>query len=184
MAQKLMSTGPLYNYTKGKEFVLDETEYVGEYHYKGNDAYTGPKPSIDSKKLEMYHPSIDVLRYIKIHPKQKVFLTYVEPTRGLIFPTENNYVTGIMQRFFVQHRLQKENIVELDFEQASVYSKEKGIDPVLYQLVSLKWAVTRNPKKIDLIKLENFKFVLEANKQMPGLSDVIYNYIEFSEIII
>jgi len=184
MAEKLLSPGPLYIYTKGKEFALNEVEYVGEYHYRGKDAYTGPIPSIESKKLEKYHPSKDVLRYIKVHPKQKVFLTYVEPTKGLVFPTENNYITGVMKRFFVQHRLEKETIVELDYDQASSYGKEKGIDPVLYQLTSLKWMITTDSKKIDLVEFENFRVVQTANKEMPGLADVIYNYIEFSEIII
>jgi hypothetical protein len=184
MTTYLNSESAFYKYTKGKEFALDGEEYIGEYHYQGKTPYTGPEPLNGAKKLERYHPSKDVLLYIKIAPKQKSFLTYVEPTKGLVYPTENNYNSRSMYRFFVQNRLEKEFIVEIDTDQVSHYSKDNGINPVKYQLLELKWMITRNPKELDKIAFENYKTVREANKEMPGIADYIFSYNEFSEIII
>lgn len=181
IAQKAATT---YLYTKGKEFCLGLEEYIGEYHLNGTIPYTGPKSTPTAKRLERYHPSKQFLTYINLAPKQKSFLTYVQPTKGFVYPTEDNYNLGTMYRYFVKNRLNQEQIIEIDDVQAKHYSKDYGIDPVIYQFISVPWTITRDITKLKSVEIENTKATIRANFEMPGLSDNIYSYTEFSEIII
>lgn len=172
-----------YRYTKGKEYCLNLEEYIGEYHLRGSDAYSEPIPSKTSKLLARYHPSKQVLIYNQLAPLQQVFLFYTEPTKGVVYPTEDNFGSEEMYRFFVQHRL-NQNIIEIDYAQAANHGKQSGIDPVTYQLLELKWKITKNPKKLKEIGFANSKQVQKMNREMPGLADNIFSYTEFSEVII
>lgn len=172
-----------YRYTKGKEYCLDLEEYIGEYHFRGGVAYTGPVPSDASKPLFRYHPSKQVLIYNQLAPKQQLLLSYVEPTKGVVYPTPDNFSSEEMFRFFVQHRINK-NIIEIDYAQAIIHGKPSGIDPVLYQLSELKWRITNNSKKLKDIGFANAKQVQKINREMIGLADSIFSYTEFSEVII
>lgn len=184
MASFLNSSTAFFKYTKGKEFALDTEEYIGEYHYQGKDAYTGPKPSKSAEKLSKYHPAKQVLIYNKLMPKKKSILTYAPPTKGLIYPSDDELQAGEMMRFFVQNRLDKNEIIEIDHDQAKHYSKDYGIDPVLYQYLELPWKITKNEKQLKAVGFENAKQVLKANKEMIGIANSIFSYIEFSEVII
>jgi hypothetical protein len=173
-----------YRYTKGKEYCLDLEEYIGEYHLRGFDAYTGPINLATSKKLAKYHPAVSVLRYNELHPTKTKILTYVEPTKGFVYPDENAYADGVFYRFFVKNRLNPELILEIDLDQAKLYDSENGIDPTIYQFQDLKWNITRTAGKLQYVILENIKNTTIANKKMPGLITQIFSYNEFSEIII
>lgn len=178
------SATAFYRYTKGKEYALDLEEYIGEYHFRGASPYSGPIPSEDSKPLAKYHPSKHVLIYNQLFPKQQILLTHTEPTKGAVYPTEDNFGAGEMFRFFVQNRLNKNIIIEIDHTQAANYGKPSGIDPTLYQLGELKWKLTKVENKLRTIGFANSKEVQKLNKEMVGIADVIFSYTEFSEIII
>ena len=173
-----------YRYTKGKEYCLDLDEYIGEYHLRGSDAWTGPIAAIDSNKLAKYHPSKPVLRYNELQPTKTKILTYVEPTKGFVYPDENAYVDGSFYRFFVKNRINPEMILEIDLDQAKLYDVENGIDPTIYQYQEVRWNITRTAGKLQYVILENIKNTTNANKKMPGLITQIFSYNEFSEIII
>jgi hypothetical protein len=171
-------------YTKGKEYSLDLEEYIGEYNVIGRDAYTGPTKTETSRKLVKYHPSKQVLKYNQLIPSNADVLTYVEPTVGLVYPTDENLAAGVMYRFFVKKRSDPRIVLEIDIEQASNYSKRNGIDPSLYQLGELKWKITTNINLLPTIKLENAKELVKLNRNMPGVSDIVFSFDEFSNIVI
>jgi hypothetical protein len=177
-------TSKNYRYTKGKEYCLGYEEYVGEYHFRGASAYTGPIKGDDSKKLTKYHPSEQVLRYNELNPASNKILTYVEPTRGFVYPNENAYSDGSFFRFFVKRRIPPYDILEIDLDQAKSYATDGGIDPVIYQLGQLKWHITRTYSKLKFVETENKKSTIIENYKMQGLATNIYSYTEFSEISI
>jgi hypothetical protein len=175
---------PSYRYTKGKEYSLDLNEYIGEYHLRGSDAYTGPIKTSESRKLEKYHPAIQVLRYNSLKPENIIAMTYVEPTFGFVYPSDTAYTEGVFYRFFVKYLGPAESVIEIDMDQASNYGIRNGIDPNLYQLGELKWYITRNISRLKWVETENKKSAIDLNLKMRGVSNIIYSYTQFSEISI
>lgn len=173
-------------YTKGNQFSLDFKEYIGEYHYQGNDAYTGPEVMINSKKLSRYNKNLDIMIYDNIKPiTLKNVTLYVEPEDCFVEPTENNYIDGYFIRYYVKRRNGIDaTIYEINSDEVSRYGKPGGIDPGLYQLEELIWNISKSARYPDSIQQQNMKNILTANKKMSGLVDIHLNYFEFSYIVI
>jgi|694.fasta_scaffold24339_6 hypothetical protein len=179
----ILSTTQVARYTKGKEYVLGLDEYVGEYHFRGNEVWSEFEPSLTSKKLDIYSPYLEVRRYNLIKPENKKLRDYVEPYHMIPVPTKSNYDIGNITRYFVKNRYSDFNsIIEIDTNQVKNYGNPGGIDNVKYQLESLLWYISLNERTVDRISLLNSTNVVILNKKMSGLTDYIFNLFEFSQL--
>ena len=173
----------LARYTKGKEYILGLDEYIGEYHFRGRDAWSGSEPSITSKKLELYSSFLEVRRYNIIKPDSRKIDTFREPYHIIPVPTESNYNIGNITRYFVKNRyVDYPLIIEIDSNQINTYGKLNGIDDVKYQLESLFWYISLTEKTVNRISLLNSTNLITLNRKMPGIIEFIPNLFEFSAL--
>lgn len=180
-----IANSDLYLYTKGKQFILGLEEYIGEYHKRGSEVYSGPIPDSKSKKLGEYSPDIAVRLYDTIRPDEIKIRKFIDPVDGKIYPTDSQYELGIFTRYFVKKRNEKNNVIfELSSDDVKTYGKPGGIDDGLYQLTELNWFISKKELYIDTVSMKNRNAVGVKNKEMPGLKDHILNYFEFSFIMI
>ena len=171
----------IYSYTKGGEYMLDGENYIGEYHFSGNDPYTGPIQTKESKKLKLYTSNKSIIIYDNVKPSLEVIKTYIDPYDSFTSPKKAQYEAGLFVRYFVKRRNTTENFIyELSENVAKLYNSRNGIDPTLYQLVKLPWAISNGSKNLKDIEQRNSKSLFEANKEMPGLEEHITSLHEYS----
>jgi hypothetical protein len=140
-----------FKYTYGKEYVLENKEYVGYYYELGGEAYAGKEFSATAAKL------------IKTLSSDNLSLNTYEAISGKRLPQNINVVPYIYKyetdtRYFSYHQITK-NIVEID-ENAFKALKSNPI----YTVVSLKFYG-------GFIEGE----VLEAENQIPGIKNFTDN---------
>ena len=179
-----------YLYTKGREFSLDGTNYIGEYHLVGGKPKTGPIPSNEAKVLTKYYPDLVVYNYDRIKEFKNLVTEFIEPKPIIIKPTDLDYELGYIDRFFVEKSINVEKYpTEIDNLQYQKYNTTQNINGGLYLIVILKWKLTgslrdRRDTKGNLIERGIYEHnALEVEKgarQIPNLSYIIKNYIEFA----
>lgn len=168
-------------YTKGKEFTVGLTEYIGYYHLNGKTPFSGPIHNGFSKKLEAYNSSPGILIYNQLKPENKILSTFIEPYATPVSPTDAQYNSGMFTRYFLAKRNTFLNIIyEVNSDMVAKYGKEKGIDNNLYQLTKMQWAITKNSKLKLQVQADNAINLRIANNDMRGLSNIITSLYEYS----
>jgi len=179
-----------YLYTKGGEFSLDGINYIGEYHLVGIKPQTGPVPDKQSKSLTKYYADLVVYNYDRIKQFKKLVTEFIEPKPIIIKPIDIDYDLGYINRFFVEKAINVEKYpTEIDDKQHQKYNTANNINGGLYLMVILNWKLTgslrdRRDAKGNLIERgiyeHNALEVEKGSRQIPNLSYVIKNYIEFA----
>jgi hypothetical protein len=179
-----------YLYTKGSIFSLDGKNYIGEYHLDDGKPRTGPIPDKQSKLLTKYYPDPEVYNYDRIKQFKNLVTEFTEPKPIIIKPTELSYEIGYIDRFFVEKAINVERYpTEIDNLQYQKYNTTQNINGGLYLVVILNWKLTgplrdRRDAKGNLIERgiyeHNALEVEKGSRQIPNLSYIIKNYIEFA----
>jgi hypothetical protein len=164
--------------------------YIGEYHLDDGKPQTGPIPNKQSKTLTKYYPDPVVYNYDRIKQFKNLVTEFIEPKPIIIKPIELDYDTGYVDRFFVEKAINVEKYpTEVDNKQFQKYNTVKNINGGLYLMVILNWKLTgslrdRRDAKGNLIERgiyeHNALEVEKGSRQIPNLSYVIKNYIEFA----
>ncbi len=172
-----------YLYTKGKQYCLDEQEYVGEYHISKGKAFTGPIPSDDSKKLAIFNSDVNVLIYDKL--KTNLIREFIDPYSALVEPKDSDYTNGVFVRYFVRRANMLDSpIYEINKSMFDKYNAAGGIDGSLYTLLQLNWAISKTEKSIDNIVRINQGNISVAERKFSGISNVIGNYFKYSFLVV
>jgi len=179
-----------YLYTKGREYSLDGINYIGEYHLVDGKPETGPIPDNQSKPLTKFYPDQVVYNYDRIKQFKNLVTEFVEPKPIIIKPMDIDYDLGYIDRFFVEKSINVEKYpTEIDNKQYQKYNTAKNINGGLYLVVILKWKLTgplrdRRDGKGNLIERgiyeHNALEVEKGSRQIPNISYLIKNYIEFA----
>lgn len=172
-------------YTSGGEYVywkpvtLDtDIEYVGLYHVLPNgEVWTGAVPSDTSQRLveKRFEVSYDVKVYDR--NRDRTINRYVSPVSVWPRPTQEDYMTGYIDRFFVQKRNQPYNTIqEIDADQyISINTTDKpGINGLIWNHVQLRWYITGKFAS-DM----NQTAIHKAEKNFPGLKMYLKFPLEF-----
>lgn len=169
-----------HRYTKGFEYSLGVTNYIGYYHLNGKTPYTGEIHTGTSEKLEPYN-SKNVLIYNQLKPNNKKIDTFTHPYTMPITPTEAQYAAGRFTRYFMVKQNGINNIIyEVNDSMASSYGEPDGIDNNLYKLTKMPWEITKNQKLKPQIITANAANLRIANRELPGLNAVISSLYEYS----
>lgn len=170
----------LYKYTKGGQFSLDGIEYIGEYHFLGNTAKTGPVPTPDARILQRLYRVQDHYIYDRNFDFDVKVLSFVEPRPYLYVPKEQAYTVGTDIRYFVEKVEDSESYaIEIDQAQYDNIGKEKGIDNGIYTFASINWKLTgRRQDIIDHNELQLYK----ASATVPSINYAVRNFLEFARI--
>lgn len=197
-------------FTKGKELMYldDWKEYSGYYHeYSTGEKYTGRDwDPINSKRLirykegtQTYFKYLDLKQFVVLSngDKRKVlgdntqFYRYKSPSIVKRKPTSTELNGGVMQRYFIYKRNEKDRVLfEVDVEQASTYGKKhEGVNQFLYGLIAIPWKLSGpeydeyrdgilvTPGVVDT----NRRIVLRHSKKFRILAELLHNYREFSK---
>jgi len=180
-----------------KQWMLEDgTEYVGPYHrYSSGEVYTESGwNEFQSKKLIPYritYQSPGNLTYDKL-TKTKV-LGFTAPTYYFPILTEDDYVNGTVDRYFVQRRNLTNpvySIIEVSQNQFNTIKLTgDGINGNLYSGIILPWKLTG--PRFDVVSAEGVRLepgVESTNKRvvdinsikMPGIENYLTDYIELS----
>ena len=155
-------------YTRGGEYLLPNgREYVGWYFetYKG-EAYSGKTPSRYSQKI--------------FNSKKSDTNVDIRFVNDLIIPTLKEIEQGFFTRYYIQDRRNR-NIIEVKKQKYLVLSKRnylKGVK-LLWNLSKPADDIKQGPYIYFGSASKNKETVIEAEKQMPGLSSTIKSYSEF-----
>lgn len=180
-----------YLYTKGLEYSLNGENYVGEYHIKGREVFTGPVPSPTSQQLRKYYTNHDLYMYDKARGfKERI---RVQPNQIVWAPIETEFTTGFSTRYFVERIGNMEGYpIEIDQDQYNNYGLNRGIDEGVYITVKLKWKLTgplRSIMKNNELFLEgiydhNQREVMSKARDIPNLEYAIKSYTEYARVTI
>lgn len=172
-------------YTKGKEFAVGVTEYIGYYHMNGNVPYTGYTNTPTSIKLEKYYDSVGILIYNQLRPDNKKIDTFIPPHDSPIAPTDSQYNAGMFIRYFLVKRNENTKIIyEINPDLVLKYGQENGLDDKLYQLTKMNWAITKNVNLKAQVIADNAINLRLANAELPGLNKYISSLYEYSYEVI
>jgi hypothetical protein len=170
----------LYLYTKGGTFSLDGKEYVGEFHYVGQQPKTGPIPTPESKVLHRLYINADHYEYDRLLGFDVPILDRVDPKPFLYKPDEQAYVVGFDSRFFVEKFDDPDSYaIEIDQDQFSRINVRGGIDGGLYPSVKIKWQLIGSRE--DIIRHNELE-LYNASKTIPTINYSVKNFLEFARI--
>lgn len=197
-------------FTRGYEFMVFDTwqNYTGYYHTynNGDEIYSEPAWNAEkSVKLvpfrvrgDSYFKYVDLTRYKKINGVKKPIMglprpdLLIDPVSVMPVPTDRDLQNGVMTRYFVFKRNEKNSKppIEIDIAQANTYNSSfVGIDNILYELLKIQWKI-KGPEfdifdgtilKYPGIYDTNKRIVMENSKKFPILYSTITNYLQFSE---
>lgn len=188
--------GSNYLYTKGGELSIDGKEYIGQYHIYGNIPFTGGEHTLESKRLQPYYEDQNLYSYdIKTNPIFRA--NQVAPKAYTATPTDTDYQTGYMFRYYAQKRVQQDAIVyelsESDYNNAGRFN---GLDLGIYNTTLVTWKLT-GPLRSQIVRNQlpngvilenevegiidyNQKQIILANQALPGIRSSILDYAEFA----
>jgi len=167
-------------YTSGKELMFVDTneEYIGLFHqYPNGSIYSELEFNEQSRQLINYIPSIETENgsiYYKLTKKR--FNNYIAPKYYYPIPTDSNYKSANITRFFVQQRNNLSHIIEVDFETYNNINNknERGIDAGLYRKISIQWTISG---PLEEVRKANQR-VLQLSP-ITNLSNYLTDLIEF-----
>jgi hypothetical protein len=176
----IRSKNNTYLYTKGMELSLDGKNYIGEYHIKGDQIFTGPIHNRDSKELQEIYPNPDEYIYDKIFKFDPIVKRFVDPVPYLYKPLQQAYSVGFDMRYFVEKLDDDQSFaIEIDKVQYDNLGIRYGIDSGLYISAAVKWKLTGRLEEIINHNRD------ELNKYTPFLPSITYavrNFTEFAQI--
>ena len=169
-------------YTPGEEFIIgDGTDYIGQYHALPTGQYfSGPRPEDTSVEILRKKISVtdDALIYRNTkkqkEPQSEVPIS-IEPR-----PTDDDYNSGNMVRYFVQKRNSPLNtIVEIDSVQFNKINTvgNPGINGNLWAKLRIEWKISKLPSAAA--RNRNMNTLIIANQVFPGISSFLKNTLEF-----
>jgi hypothetical protein len=172
-------------YTFGKEWMNDDgVEYVGAYHkYITNEVYTesswNPSLSVKLIAYEVQDPIVKAYKKIK-----NINTKYHHVNTHMVSINSSDIKKGSIARFF----LQKQNDLSIIEINNASYDKwtMKQVDNNLYTAIKIDWYITglehdikQNGITTPSVSTLNKKQVMAAEKNMPGISNVLSNYLEY-----
>jgi hypothetical protein len=172
-------------YTFGGEWMTeDSVEYIGLYHkYTTGEVYTKPVwDSKLSKKLVTYVDT-NTLKYKYDLLKYNTPKTYTSVQPYKIVTTLTDYNLGYITRYFCKKR-NESIIIEVSELQYNDWISMR-IDNVLYDMITLKWYIAGSvDDEFGVVtnygvQTKNKRAVDGAEKQMPGISLYLTNYLQF-----
>jgi len=163
--------------TTGSQWMTeDKKEYIGLYHrYVTGEVYTRAEwDATLSKKLIPFEETTTVETiYKRLKPNVKT--KYDLPKPYIVTVTSSDISKGTFTRYFLQNQLSLQ-IIEVDKEQFSQWQKKK-VDPNTWLGVQLEWRITGNINDISIL---NRNSVLQANKTLNGLQNILTNFIQYA----
>ena len=179
-------------FTEGKEWMSTSgQEYVGYYHryidgLVMTEAVYNPLKSIQLIPYVNQTINSSNAEYNKLITKK----TYKSPTYSIYVPVLKDYNNGFFKRHFIVPRNSKTytDIIEINNSQYSDWLT-KRINSDYYNAIQINWKLTGpltdtyNDKRYLVsygVTDSNKRSIELANIQMPGISDYITNYIEFT----
>jgi hypothetical protein len=172
-------------YTFGKEWMNEDgVEYVGAYHkYITNEVYTesswNPSLSVKLIAYEVQNPIVKAYKKIK-----NINAKYHHVNTHMVSINSSDIKKGSIARFF----LQKQNDLSIIEINNASYDKwtMKQVDNNLYIAIKIDWYITglehdikQNGITTPSVSTLNKKQVMAAEKNMPGISNVLSNYLEY-----
>lgn len=188
-------------YTKGDEFTVNGSPYIGSYYktYNGK-AFAGKNPIEGSSKelapiilnsLENNPTGVytgggiafnDFTRPYLINPNIKSTQTFSSPTLYYPQPTDQDYQRGFVMRYFAKKRNEIGYVIEINKSTYdSLLKEDTEFDYITYQVIDLFWQLTGPLKdtrenrqyKIAGIIDTNKRLVEEKDKNFRGLIEFI-----------
>lgn len=159
-------------YTQGKEWMLEDgTEYVGDYHkYTTGEVYT-ISAYVDGKSqvLIPYQnlSNVTIKKNFEYNKLKSELNGFKPAVYGKSQPTQEDYNKGFMTKYFVQ-RKSSGLISEVVSDEFSNVQEEH------YIKIQLGWKLLGDDSEVV-----NRKIVLNAEKNIKGISSYITNYSEF-----
>ncbi len=170
----------IYKYTKGGQFSLDGEEYIGEYHFLGKTAKTGPLPLPESRVLQRLYRAQDHYVYDRNFNFNVGVLKFIDPRPYLYAPTEAAFAVGIDTRYFVEKIEDSESYaIEIDQAQYDAIGKPGGIDSAIYTYAFVIWKLTG--RRQDIID-HNDTQLFRASRTVPSVNYAVRNFLEFARI--
>ena len=166
-----------YLYTKGQEFFLNGSEYIGEYHIYNKTAKTGPVETDESKHLHPFYNNQDEYQYDVLLAKnnQPFLKEFSVPIPYIPKPSTADYSQGFLMRYFAKNLINP-NLFVVEINRTQFFASKGGINPAIYQLLDIKWNIVGNSKEVfDL----NTKTLVDANNIMPGIIYAVPNALQF-----
>jgi len=169
-----------YFFTKGQQYSLDGVEYVGEYHLRGEEAFTGPIPSQTARLLRRLYRWADHYRYEQLFGFDVPAAQFKDPIPFTFDPIEIAYKRGFDTRYFVEKREDHATYaIEIDLGQYNNIGEKGGIDGGLYLHTTVEWKLTGT---IDSITNFNRRQLYKASRVVPSVAYAVRNLIEFARI--
>lgn len=180
--------------TSGGEWMLEDgTEYIGYYHrYVDGTVLTGAVYNrTESKKLIPYVHVISQPNNF-IYNKLKKKEDYMNPHNTIALPTLDDYKEGKFIRYILRRRnfTGAHDLIEVDKTQFKLWKNPKGgIDGDLYDALELDWKLTgplhdvfdaKGNRKEAGVYDTNERIILLKEKDFPGISNFLTDYVEFS----
>lgn len=180
-------------YTSGKEWMLEAgEEYIGFYHkyIDGTVMTNAVYDRASSKKLQPWENVIDQPDNF-LYNSLKRKLNYRSPEYSAPLPVQKDYKNGKFIRYFLRRRNYNvyADILEIDEMQFRSWKNPNGgIDDALYFAIAIDWKLTGplndividNANVIYGVADTNARTVQLKNNTMPGLINVLTDYIEYS----
>lgn len=165
-----------YLFTKGLQYSLEGVEYKGEYHLRGDEAFTGPVPSKTARMLRRLYRYQDHYRYEQLFDFDVEAAQFKDPAPFTFTPIETAYKRGFDTRYFVEKRENDSSYaIEVDLGQYSRIGMKGGIDGGLYLHTAVEWKLTGT---VDSITNFNRIQLLKGSKLVPSIVYAVHNLTE------
>lgn len=174
-------------FTQGKEFMTeDNVEYIGRYHrYITGEIYTESNWDVrKSKRLIKYVENVTKQSFVYDTLQPNLTLKYIQPNTHSVTISKNDISTGYITRYFIK-KINNENIIEINQIQYNAWLQDV-IEKKMHIALSLTWYIsgtiedeTSGVVTIPGVISKNQKQVSYASKTLPGLSNMLTNFIEY-----
>lgn len=174
-------------FTQGKEFMTeDNKEYIGSYHrYITGEIYTESNWNVrKSKRLVKYVEITTKRSFVYDTLKPNIALKYIQPNAHNITISKNDIRNGYITRYFIK-KINSETIIEINQTQYNAWLQDV-IEKKMHVAITLTWYISGNIEDITSgivaipgVISKNQKQVAYASKTLPGLSNILTNFIEY-----
>lgn len=171
---------------KADEFILEETlePYVGVYHIANETYLSGASPTDDSKIL-LPVTGTGGTKFTAPNPTKYFELTRLEftnhtqPEAHFPTPSDDDYINGQFQRYFVQKINEPQRIYEIsdeDYRDVNIDNKV-GINGRMWKKFEMQWMITK-VRDTDAAEV-NIANIAFAEKEYPGITAFLPNVVQF-----
>jgi hypothetical protein len=174
-------------FTQGKEFMTeDNVEYIGSYHrYITGEIYTESNWDVrKSKRLIEYVETTTKQTFVYDTLKPNIELKYIQPNAHNVTINKTDIRNGFITRYFIK-KINNETIIEINQNQYNAWLQDV-IEKKMHIAITLTWYISGNIEDITSgivvipgVISKNQKQVAYASKTLPGLSNILINFIEY-----